>query len=139
MSIQRVGGYKSKSVLDQSYVDTLCCAIKRFFDCGFYSTTNYSLELTFYGIAENTVATAMSFEMAYNLITEWARAQKGIGSKNSYSLSISHELSRIAAKERATEEAQAKKVERDAIAAKAKQEEVERPTQLGRLALFPGL
>ena len=47
-----------------------------------------SLELTFYGIAENTVAAAISFEMAYNLIAEWARPYKGVGSKNGYSLGV---------------------------------------------------
>ncbi|KAL5325510.1 hypothetical protein ACEPPN_006637 [Leptodophora sp. 'Broadleaf-Isolate-01'] len=76
--------------------------MKRFFDCKFYSTTNYSsLELTFYGITENTVAAAMSFEMAYNLIAEWARPYKGVGSKNSYSLGVSDELNRMAVKEKA--------------------------------------
>lgn len=79
----------------------------------------------------------MQFEMAHNLIAEWARPHNSIGSKNSYSLSISHELSRMAAKERATEEAQAKKAEMDAIATKAKQEEAEREAQMGRLAPLP--
>jgi len=45
-----------------------------FFDCKSYSTRKYtSVEWTFYGIAENTIAAAMAFEMAYNLIIEWAR------------------------------------------------------------------
>ncbi|KAH9216815.1 hypothetical protein DL95DRAFT_362852 [Leptodontidium sp. 2 PMI_412] len=138
VSIQRVDGDKSKTVNHQSYVGTLCCAMKRFFDCKSYSTTNYSsLELTFYGIAENTVAAAMSFEMAYNLIAEWARPYKGVGSKNSYSLGVSDELHRMAVKEKAAEEVQAEKAERDAIAVKRKQEEAERQAQLGRLAPFP--
>ncbi|KAG4417670.1 MAG: hypothetical protein CL912_29975 [Deltaproteobacteria bacterium] len=138
VSIQRVDGDKSKTVNHQSYVDTLCHAMKRFFDCKYYSTTNYSsLELTFYGIAENTVAAAMSFETAYNLIAEWARPYKGVGSKNSYSLGVSDELNRMAVKEKAAEEVQAEKAEGDAIAAKRKQEEAERQAQLGRLAPFP--
>lgn len=82
--------------------------MKGFFDCKFYSTTNYSsLELTFYGIAENTVADSVSFEMAYNLIAEWARPYKGVGCKNSYSLG------------------------------KVKQKEAESQAQLGHLAPFP--
>jgi hypothetical protein len=57
VSMQRVDGDKSKPVNYQSYVDTLCHAMICFFNCKFYSTTKYSaLELTFYGIAENTVA-----------------------------------------------------------------------------------
>jgi hypothetical protein len=79
----------------------------------------------------------MSFEMAYNLIAEWARPYKGVGSKNSYSLGVSDELSRMARKEKAAEEVQAKEAERDGIAAKVKQEEAKRQAQLGRLAPFP--
>jgi hypothetical protein len=79
----------------------------------------------------------MSFEMAYNLITEWARPYKGVGCKNSYSLGVSDELMRMSRKEKAAEEVQAMKAERDAVAAKVKQEEAERQAQLGRLAPFP--
>ncbi|KAH9204902.1 hypothetical protein DL95DRAFT_398174 [Leptodontidium sp. 2 PMI_412] len=76
--MQRVDGDKSKPVKYQSYVNDLCHAMICFFDCKFYSITTYStLELAFYGIAENTVAAAMSFEMTYNLIAEWARPYKG--------------------------------------------------------------
>jgi hypothetical protein len=57
VSMQRIDGDMSKSVNHQSYAGTLCHAMERFFDCKSYSTTNYSsLESTFYGIAENTVA-----------------------------------------------------------------------------------
>jgi hypothetical protein len=138
VSIQRVDGDKSKPVNYQSYVDTLCHAMKCFFDCKFYSTTNYSaLELTFYGIAENTVAAAISFEMTYNLIADWARPYKGVGSKNSYSLGISDELCMMAEEEKVLEEVQAKKAERDGITAEVKKEEAERQAQLARLAPFP--
>ena len=79
----------------------------------------------------------MSFKIEYNLITVYVRLYKSVGSKNSYSLGISHELSKIAAKEKATEETQAKKAEKDAIAAKVKQEKAETQAQLGRLAPYP--
>jgi hypothetical protein len=112
--------------------------MKCFFDCKFYSTTNYSaLELTFYGIAENTVAAAMSFEMTYNLIAEWARPYKGVGSKNSDSLGISDKLCMMAEEEKVLKEVQAKKVERDGITAEVKKEGAERQAQLARLAPFP--
>jgi hypothetical protein len=43
-----------------------------FFDCKSYSTARpWSIEWTFYGIAPNTVAAAIAFEMAHNLILEW--------------------------------------------------------------------
>ncbi|PVH71040.1 hypothetical protein DL98DRAFT_435965 [Cadophora sp. DSE1049] len=138
VSMQRVDGDKSKPVKYQSYANDLCHAMICFFDCDFYSVTTYStLELVFYGIAENTVAAAMSFEMTYNLIAEWARPYKGIGSKNSYSLGVAEELCMMAEEEKVFEEAQAKKAERDGITAEVKKEEAEKQAQLARLAPFP--
>jgi hypothetical protein len=75
----------------------------------------------------------MSFEMAYNLIAHWASFYKGVGTRNSYCLGASDELSRIARKEKAAEEAEAKRAEADATIAKAKEEEAERQVQLDRL------
>ena len=139
VSIQLMDGDESKPVRYQSYVDALCSAMRRFFDCKSYSSNNYSsLELTFYGIAENTVAAAMSFEMAYNLIAEWARPYKGVGSKNSYCLGVSDELNRLAKKEKVAEEVHAKKAELDATAVRVEQEEAETQAQQERLAPFPG-
>lgn len=113
--------------------------MKNFFDCKYYTTTRpASLELTFYGIAENTVAACMSFEMAYNLIAHWASSYKGVGTRNSYCLGASDELSRIARKEKVAEEAEAKRAEADAAIAKAKEEEAERQVQLDRLASLSG-
>ena len=138
VSIRRVDGDKSKSVQQQSFVGTLGTAMDGFFDCKFYSTArSSSLQLTFYGIAENTVAAAISFEMAYNLIAEWARPHKGVACKNSYSHGISDELWRMSQREKVAEEAQAMEAERDAITIKEKQEEAERQAQLDRLASLP--
>ncbi|KAJ8061515.1 hypothetical protein OCU04_009329 [Sclerotinia nivalis] len=74
--------------------------------------------------------------MTYNLIAEWARSYKGIGSKNSYSFGISDELCSMAEEEKALEETQAKKAERDGIAAETKKEDAERQAQLACLAPF---
>ena len=67
----------------------------------------------------------MSFKMAYNLVSEWARPQKGVGGKNSYCLGISDELSRMAKREKAAEEAEAKRAERGGITAKNREEGTE--------------
>jgi hypothetical protein len=130
VSIKRTDGDRSKAMKHQSYVDGLCHAMERFFDCKSYSTTNlFALELTFYGITENTAAAAMAFKMVYNLISEWARPYKGVGCKNSYCLGVSDELSRMANREKATEEAEAKRAEREGIATKKKA--VDRQLQIG--------
>jgi hypothetical protein len=113
--------------------------MKNFFDCKYYTTTTLSsLELTFYGIAQNTVAASMSFEMAYNLIAHWASSYKGVGARNIYYLGASDELSRMARKEKAAEEEEANRTEADATIAKLKEEEAERQLQVGRLASLPG-
>ncbi|KIM93185.1 hypothetical protein OIDMADRAFT_61828 [Oidiodendron maius Zn] len=138
VSIKRLDGDRSKAVKHQSYIDGLCHAMEHFFDCKSYSTTNlFAIEMTFYGIAENTVAAAMSFKMAYNLVSEWARPQKGVGGKNSYCLGISDELSRMAKTEKATEEAEAKRAVRGVISAKNREEGTEIRPQLGHQAPLP--
>lgn len=135
VSIQRVDCNGSKPVLHHGYLDALVAAMNGFFDCKAYSAVfRSSLEWTFYGIAENTVAAAMAFEMAYNLIAEWARPHKGVGGKNSYCLGISQELKRMSIETKAAEEEEVKKMERDAIATKVTQEKAERQAQLDRLA-----
>lgn len=100
----------------QGYVDTLCEAMTDFFDCKYYTPTRpSSLEVTFYGIAENTVVAPMSFKMAYNLIAHWASSYKGIGTKNSYCLGASDELSRMAWEEKAADEVAAKSAELETL------------------------
>jgi hypothetical protein len=122
----------------QGYVDTLCEAMQDFFDCKYYSTArSSSLEITFYGITEKTVAASVSFEMAYNLIADWVSSCKGTGKRNSYCPRVSDELSSMVRKEKAAEEVEAKKAETDVVAAKVKEEETERQAQLDRLASFP--
>ncbi|KAK3703437.1 hypothetical protein LTR37_014427 [Vermiconidia calcicola] len=117
----RADGDRSKAVQLPSFVSTVGHAMNESFDCSFFTTPNRSsVECTFYGIAENTVAAAMAFEMVYNLIVEWARAHKGVGGKNSYYLGIFDELLKDARKRKADEEHQAKKDEQEASAARAK-------------------
>ena len=138
VSLHRVDGDKFKRVLDQSFMNELCYAMEDFFDCKYYTTScTWFLEVTFYGIAENTMTAARSFEMVYNLIVEWARSQKGGAVRNSYCLGICDELQRMAKKEKAEEEAQAKEAESKAISTRVEQEEAERQAQLDRLAPWP--
>ncbi|KAH7014270.1 uncharacterized protein B0I36DRAFT_338490 [Microdochium trichocladiopsis] len=138
VSITRTDGDTDKPVRQQTYVNNLCWAMQEFFSCKYYSTARRSsVELTFYGIAENSVAAAMAFEMAYNLIAEWARAYKGVGSKNSYCHGVCDQLVRDARRAKAQEEAQAKRAELEAIADTAKQEEADTAARLARLEQPP--
>lgn len=138
VQLLRVDADKSKSVRHQNYVRTLCWAMSTFFDCKSYSVgRRSSLVLTFYGIAENTIAAALAFEMVYNLICEWARPYKRIGRKNSYSLGVCDEMNRMTKQKKKDELAEAKKAEEEATATKVRQEESERQAQLDRLRPFP--
>ena len=55
------------------WVDWLCSAMQRFFDCRAYST-GYTerIEWTFYGIAEHTASAAVAFEAVHNQIQDWS-------------------------------------------------------------------
>jgi hypothetical protein len=100
-------------------------------------STDNGIEWTFYGIAENTAAAAIAFEMAYNLIVEWARPYRGIGSRNSYCLGVSQELYFIAEAEKRAEQREAEKAEREAFLAQVRQEELQRQAEIDRLAPLP--
>jgi uncharacterized protein DUF2786 len=134
VTISRADGSDAK-VNNQGYVSDLSHAMITFFDCKSYSTsTNNGIEWTFYGIVKNTAAAAMAFEMAYNLIAEWARPYKGVGSKNSYCMGISEEFYSIAKAEKRAERRQAEEAEREELLAHVGQEELQRQAEIDRLA-----
>lgn len=77
----------------EAFVSRLAIAMCTFFDCKTFSTDfGNSMEWTFFGIADNTVAAAAAFEMAHNLILEWACAYKGGGPTFSYRLGVADGL-----------------------------------------------
>lgn len=137
VSVKHADG-SSKPVKHQSWVQTLVSAMLTFFDCKSYSTGLFSsIEWTFYGIAENTIAAAMAFEMAYNVIVEWARPYKGVGTKNSYCIGAAEELDRMARNEKKDEEEKAKRAEFQTMKASVNQEEAQRREELKRLVPIP--
>lgn len=130
----RSDGDETKPVKHFGYVNSLCWAMGKFFDCKHYTVRRpRSLDIVFYGLAENTITAALAFEMAYNLISEWARAQKGSGPKNSYCLGASWQLEKMAKEEKAAEEARAVEAEKKAVAAKVEEERIEDEARLSRL------
>lgn len=134
--VTRVDEDDTKPVKFYAYMDSLMQAMNVFFSCKttYNNTNKHYVKFTFNGIAENTVAAALAFEMVYNLIGEWARWRKGAGSKNSYCLGIAEELCQMAEEARRLEEEQAKKVDSDTLTARVEVEKHERQAQLDRLA-----
>lgn len=119
-------------VISQTWVQSVAGAMEVFFDCKSYSTARrWSIEWTFYGIAPNTVAAAIAFEMAHNLILEWAREKKGV--INSYCLGAGHGLWEMAKEDKRREEREARKREQDTLSARLKEEELHRQKELDRL------
>ena len=119
-------------VISQTWVHDVASAMTKFFDCKSYSTAlAFSIEWTFYGIAPNTAAAAIAFEMAHNLILEWARGKKG--AVNSYCLGVANGLREMAREEKRQEEREAKKREQEALSVRLQQEQLERQKELDRL------
>lgn len=92
----------SKSVRGETWSDTLSSAMTEFFDCKSYTVAeSTSRDWVFYGIGVNTVAAAMSFEMAFNLVEHWASSLKR--GKPSYRLGVADGMWNIACEEKENE------------------------------------
>ncbi|KAF2141630.1 uncharacterized protein K452DRAFT_298316 [Aplosporella prunicola CBS 121167] len=135
VSVVHTDGSK-KQVRQSLFIGDLAWAMGKFFDVKHFSTksrSTYSLNITFYGIASNTVLAAMAYEMAYNLILDWARPKKGIAAKNSYCLGASYGLNKMAKEEKEEEMERAKKAEAEELEAREKEEIAQRQKELNRL------
>jgi hypothetical protein len=128
---------RSAKVISQTWVHGVASAMMMFFDCKSYSTAlKFSIEWTFYGIAPNTAAAAIAFEMAHNLILEWARGKKS--AVNSYCLGVANGLLEMAREEKRQEEREAKKREQEDLSVRLQQEQLERQKELDRLHVDVG-
>lgn len=137
VSITKVAGSSSR-VTRETFVHNLATAMCTLFDCKSFSTDLHSrIEWTFFGIAENTVASAMGFEMAHNKILDWACAYKGGSSSNSYRIGVADGLKEMARLEKRKELTDAKRKELDLISAREREEEQERQRELDRLRSLP--
>lgn len=86
-----------KRVVKEAFVGPVARAMCTIFDCKHFSTDyGSSIHWTFFGIAQNTVAAAMGFEMAHNKILEWACAYKGGNPTFSYRMGVADGLVAIA-------------------------------------------
>ncbi|KAB5546933.1 hypothetical protein GE09DRAFT_1129162, partial [Coniochaeta sp. 2T2.1] len=89
--IERTDGDRTKVVRFNAYQEDVAHAMTVFFDCKVYFTgilRHNKLvkgEVTFYGLADNTVGAAMASETAINLVEKWCMKNKG-GDRKSYVL-----------------------------------------------------
>lgn len=101
--IEKIAG-SSRRVIREAFVERLAAAMCTFFDCKSYSSDfGIYIDWTFFGIASNTIAAAMAFEMAHNLILDWACHYKGGPSAFSYQIGVADGLRKMAKREKQNE------------------------------------
>lgn len=126
------------SIQNEGFVIEAVYAMQMFFDCQAYSSRKFnSIEWTFYGIAENTVAAARAFEMVYNLISQWALAYKGVSARFSYACGVASGLRSMAYEEKWQEAEMARKAELETLNERIREEERQRQEELARLNPIP--
>lgn len=127
---------EGRSVKNEGFVGTLVHAMKVFFDCKAFSTRRlWSIDWTFYGIAQNTTAAALAFEMVYNRIAEWACDHKGGTTAYSYCVGVADGLYSIAKNEKRAEKERAKMEEDQAFKADEERARLQRQQEQERLDL----
>lgn len=131
--IEKVSG-SSRRVMREAFVERVATAMCTFFDCKSFSTDfGISVEWSFFGIATNTVAAAIAFEMAHNLILEWGCAYKGGAPTFSYRLGVADGLKTLANIAKQNELAEVQRNELDSIAARNLEEEKQHRRELDRI------
>ncbi|KAE8326602.1 hypothetical protein BDV39DRAFT_205763 [Aspergillus sergii] len=127
-------------VIKETFVRKLARAMSIFFDCQCFSTDHRtSIHWSFFGIAENTVTAAGAFKMAHNKILDWACSYKGGSSTFSYRIGVADGLVAMANREKKIELVMTRKKELDMIAAKEREEAMERQRELERVHNMPSL
>ncbi|KAJ5655020.1 hypothetical protein N7490_002023 [Penicillium lividum] len=102
----------TKRVMMEAFTSKLAQAMCIFFDCKCYSAHGGEfVEWSFFGIASNTVAAAMAFEMAHNRILDWACSYKGGTPTFSYRIGVADGLGAMAYRERQRELEQVRRKE----------------------------
>lgn len=120
-------------VIVESWVQNISSAIQTFFDCKTYTTRRtFSIDWTFCGIATNTVAAAMAFEMVHKLVQDWSSRRKG--NKNSYRLGVAKGLCNTAHREKDDEERRVREQEAQELATKEAVEKRKRQEEIDRLS-----
>lgn len=95
-----------------------------------------SVEWSFFGIASNTIAAAVAFGMAHNLILEWACAYKRGAPTFSYRLGVSDGLRTMAKREKQRELAELQLKESALVATRNREEAKQHQRELDRTATF---
>ncbi|KAG6911051.1 hypothetical protein DXG01_004565 [Tephrocybe rancida] len=137
----RLTSTAGKMVKNQRWHSNATAAANEAFDVQLYTESphqNRYLDLVFYGLADNTVAAALAFEMLYNQIEVWVAEKKGElkgrAAANSYRMGVSGRVLQDAKRANRQALIQAEEDEKKRIMEEAAAEEAARTTELARLA-----
>ncbi|TCD71482.1 hypothetical protein EIP91_008862 [Steccherinum ochraceum] len=139
MSVVTITSLVDGSVRMEGWTSYTANAMEVFFDCKHYTVSHRGGEricFHFYGLAEQTVAAAHGFEMAYNLILDLSQRKKdakGIRGKNTYRRGIGDGLYSLAKKEKKEEHQRTLKMEKQKLLDAKREEEQEDQRRLERL------
>ncbi|TFK54438.1 hypothetical protein OE88DRAFT_1806156 [Heliocybe sulcata] len=139
MSVVIIEHMKHAAVRWETWAADASYAMTIFFDCQLYTETygdRGNVRVCFYGLAEQTVAAAYAFEMAYNLISRWGMDNtkaKGIHQKNLYKRGVAQGLVNLAKKEKKAEVRRAIEAEKTRLREAKKLEAKEDQRRLDRL------
>lgn len=124
-----------RRVILQGFVDTIASAMSKSYDCKDYSTRlgDNGIRWTFYGIAKNTVAAAITFEMVHNKVLDWACAHTGVSATFSYCNAVADGLFIMARDQKDREIRDARMKEMEAVKAREAAEKLQRKLELKRL------
>ncbi|KAJ6117645.1 hypothetical protein N7512_007370 [Penicillium capsulatum] len=137
VEITKISG-SSIRIRSEAFARKLAGAMCTLFDCRCFSTDKYtSMEWTFFGIADNTTAAAMGFEMAHNKILDWASAYKGGAPTFSYRLGVADGLAAMAYCEKRRELDGARQKELELIVGQEREGAAERQREIDRLLPLP--
>ncbi|KAJ6050209.1 uncharacterized protein N7446_005555 [Penicillium canescens] len=132
--IEKVTGL-ARRVMREAFVERVATAMCTFFDCKSFSTDlGVSVECSFFGIASNTVAAAIAFEMAHNLILEWGCVYKGGAPTFSYRLGVADGLKTMANREKQNELAEVQRHDLDSVTSRSLEKKKELQRELGTVA-----
>ncbi|KAG5728248.1 hypothetical protein E4T56_gene19107 [Termitomyces sp. T112] len=136
----RITSTTGKMVRNQRWYDIACEAVCEAFDVHAYSEKDdedNSLDWVYYGIADNTVAAALAFEMLHNQIELWAietrHELKGRSAGISYRIGVSERVLKDAERAKRKALKQAKENEQKKQREEAAAAEAARASEIARL------
>ncbi|PPJ60888.1 hypothetical protein CBER1_10970 [Cercospora berteroae] len=134
VSIRRNDGDLTIDVMRYEYIDSLQIAMNALFDLRSLTyrvvinsePRTKGIDITFCGVASNTIAAATAFKMSHNLIVEWVRRWNNTNERVDYCNRICNNIREAAEQEQQDEMERVEKAEATALASKTPEGQAKR-------------